>query len=326
MEEIKNNNYNKREPIISKKLIYAVIFIILILSSLFSGYYYGVWESTETNYDFSIENLVNKTPSFISSNVENSELFSQVWDTVKEKYAYGPVDDETLFYGALQGMVASIGDPHSIFLNPEETILFTKELNGSFEGIGAEIGFKDDILTIVSPLDNSPAYNAGLRSGDKILMIDEEETSNMSLDYAVSIIRGTKGTEVILTILSMENEEIKEVTVKRDEIVIESVTWEMLNNDIAYVKIVHFDSDTYQDFNKAVNEIILKNPNGVILDLRNNPGGYLSSAIDISGEFIEEDVIVIEDFGGVQEEHESQGKAKLKDYKTVVLVNEGIAS
>ncbi|MBU0598303.1 S41 family peptidase, partial [Patescibacteria group bacterium] len=228
--------------------------------------------------------------------------------------------------GALKGMIRSLGDPYSIFLDPEETENFTQELSGSFEGIGAEIGIKNDQLTVIAALPNTPAYNAGLKAGDKILKINDFDTIDMSLDMAVSLIRGPQETVVVLTILSSNNDEINEISITRNIIDVESVTWEILDDNIAYIELIHFNSDTYSDFKKIANEIILKNPNGIVLDLRSNPGGYLDNAIDVAGEFLEDKVIVIEDFGDSREEYKSGNNAKLKDIPMVVLVDAGSAS
>jgi len=309
-----------------KKLIIAAVLIFVAVFSLFGGFYYGVWVTGQRQFDFSVQQIIKDAPSYLDEEEVDINLFWRVWEAILTKYVEQPVNEEGMFYGALEGLVKSVEDPYSIFLDPEATNEFVKELSGSFEGIGAEIGIKNNQLTIISPLDDSPAFNAGLKPGDKILAIDDQETIDMGLDQAISLIRGKKGTTVILTILTKESQEIKDISIKRDVIKVESVAWELKDGDIAYIKIVHFDSDTYNDFNKIANEVLLSSPQGIILDLRNNPGGYLNSAIDVAGEFLEDKIIVTEDFGETQKEYKSKGTAKLKDIKTVVLVNGGSAS
>ncbi|MFA6098518.1 MAG: S41 family peptidase [Patescibacteria group bacterium] len=319
--EIKKSNLK----IGSKVAIFSIgIFIIIIC--FFSGFYFGVWQSVNNQNNVSIVNLFNQANTFLKGTDTDASLFSKVWTTVSQKYVNKPVDDKILFYGALKGMVASLQDPYSVFLDPEETKEFNKELSGSFEGIGAEIGIKDNQLTIIAPLPNSPAAKAGLKAGDKILKIDQQDTTEMSLDQAISLIRGKKDTKVVLTVLRAGETDVKDIEITRDVIKTESVTWKMLDNKIAYIDIVHFDSDTAGDFNNLASEIILQDPKGIILDMRNNPGGYLDSAVEIAGQFVEKQTIVIEDFGSSKKEYKSEQTAKLLNIKTAVLVNNGSAS
>jgi len=320
------NENNIKKTTSHKKLVIAAVFIFSVSFSLIGGYYFGVSVANQRQTSQSLGAIFEEAPAHLSEEKADINLFWRIWETIKSKYVEQPVDEEMLFYGALEGLVGSVGDPYSIFLNPEATEEFNKELSGSFEGIGAEIGIKNNQLMIISPLEDSPAYKSGLMPGDIILDIDGQQTVDMSLDQAISLIRGKKGTEVVLTILTNEDQEVKDVSIERDVIKIESVSWELIDQNIAYVKIIHFNSDTYQDFRKIVNDILINSPEGIILDLRNNPGGYLDSAIDVAGEFIEDQVIVIEDFGNSQKEYKSNSTARLKDIKTIVLVNGGSAS
>ncbi|XOU94792.1 MAG: S41 family peptidase [Candidatus Kerfeldbacteria bacterium] len=319
-------NRNIKSHFSFKVVISVVIFIFLIVFSLMSGYYFGVWETTKKQSQFSYTNIIQTVPDYLADGEFDENLFWEVWDSAKNNYVNKPIDDEVLFYGALEGIAGSLDDPYSVFLNPEATREFNRELNGSFEGIGTEIGIKNNQLTIISPLDNSPASKAGLQAGDVVIKIDGEDTYEMSLDYAIGLIRGTKGTEVVLTVLSENDEIIKDISIVREVITVESVSWEILDNKIAYIKIIHFNSDTYQNFTNIASEILVNDIDGIILDLRNNPGGYLDSAVDVSGEFLEDKVVVIEDFGTNKIEYTSSGNAKLKDYKSAVLVNGGSAS
>jgi carboxyl-terminal processing protease len=247
-------------------------------------------------------------------------------DLVKQNYVHQPVADTKLFYGALTGIVSAVEDPYTVFFDPDMAKKFQQELEGAFEGIGAELGIKNKQLTIIAPLSGTPAERAGLKAGDAILAIDGKDTIDMALDYAVSLIRGVKGTEVNLTIWREDWEKPKDFKITRDRIEIASVKWEMKKN-IAYVEINHFNEDTTKRFNQAIVEMLSKNPKGIILDLRNNPGGFLDGAVDIAGEWIEKDVIVIEQMDdGQKNEERSDGLARLQNLKTIVLVNEGSAS
>ncbi len=322
MEENKKN----KPKFNFKVVLLAVVFVFLVVFGLMSGYYLGVWETNKKQNEFSFTNIVETVPDYLLNEGFDSNLFWEVWDSAKNKYVNKPIDDEVLFYGALNGIIGSLDDPYSVFFDPEATREFNKQLSGSFEGIGTEIGIKNNQLTIISPLENSPASLAGLKAGDLVLKIDGEETFEMSLDRAINLIRGTKGTEVILTVLSENEENIKDISIVRDIINVESVTWEMLDDNIAYIKIIHFNADTYQNFTNIASEILVNNVDGIVLDLRNNPGGYLNSAVDVSGEFLKDSVVVIEDFGSKKEEYSSNGNSKLENYKVVVLVNGGSAS
>jgi carboxyl-terminal processing protease len=310
------------------KYTVSYVVIVLILASFFGGMVLGGWQGRlETEKKFVGGNVgnVEKLPDHLSKDI-NFDLFWQVWDLVKQNYVHQPVADTKLFYGALAGIVSAVEDPYTVFFDPDMAKKFQQELEGAFEGIGAELGIKNKQLTIIAPLSGTPAERAGLKAGDAILAIDGKDTIDMALDYAVSLIRGVKGTEVNLTIWREDWEKPKDFKITRDRIEIASVKWEMKNN-IAYVEINHFNEDTTKRFNQAIVEMLSKNPKGIILDLRNNPGGFLDGAVDIAGEWIEKDVIVIEQMDdGQKNEERSDGLARLQNLKTIVLVNEGSAS
>ncbi|MEK7072564.1 MAG: S41 family peptidase, partial [Patescibacteria group bacterium] len=266
-------------------------------------------------------------PDYLKKDVDFN-LFWDVWNIVKQESYDSNIPDTQLFYGALSGIVASLGDPHSIFFTPENTNGFNEELDGKFEGIGTEIGMRNNILTVIAPLDNSPALKAGLRPKDLILEIDGNKTEDMSLNKAVSLIRGKSGTEVVLTIYRDGLKEPKKISIIREAIKVKSVEFEIKDNNIAYIKIRQFNSETVPLFNDAVLEI-LKRPNisGIILDMRYNPGGYLQAAIDVSGEWVDGEVVVKEKVrNGEEVLHRSNKSANLARFKTVVLVNDGSAS
>ncbi|MDX9893276.1 MAG: S41 family peptidase [Patescibacteria group bacterium] len=282
-----------------------------------------------------------KIPEYLSQDVDFQQ-FWQTWDYIKSNYVKSDIADTQLFYGALAGLVASLGDPYSVFFNPEISQEFEQELSGSFEGIGAEIGIKHDQLTIIAPLKDTPAYRAGLKAGDKILAIDGYDTRGIATDYAVSIIRGKKGTSVTLTIMSENDEGPREVSIVRDTIEIDSVIatskdseghnegdqgFSMKDGRIAYIELRWFNENTLADWNKTIQAVLAQNPNGIILDLRNNPGGFLSTAIDIAGEWVDGKDVVLEKLrSGVTTAHHSNRQPRLVDIPTVVLVNGGSAS
>jgi carboxyl-terminal processing protease len=231
-----------------------------------------------------------------------------------------------MVYGAIKGLVSSLGDPYSFFMDPEEAKMFLEDMQGSFEGIGAEVGIRDGILTVIAPLEGMPAQKAGLEAGDKIIKIENTLTADLTLTEAVRLIRGPKGTPVTLTII--RDSQSKEVTITRAKIDIPSVKWEMKQGNIAYIDLDQFDRDTPKEFSRVAKEVIKSQAKGIILDLRNNPGGYLDVAVDVAGWFLSSgDIVAIEDFGnGKKVEHRCFGKSRLKDYPLVVLVNKGSAS
>lgn len=269
---------------------------------------------------------VGETPSYLDREVD-FDLFWDTWELISQHYVDQPVSQTQLLYGAIDGLVNSLEDPHSLFLTPEVNEDFLQELSGSFFGVGAEIAIKNKQLQIVAPLPDTPAERAGLRPGDLILKIDDLDTAGVSIDYAVSKIRGPKGTSVVLTIYREGEDQPREVTIVRDEIKITSVSWKMLEGNIAYIELRYFNGDTASEFKRMAKEIVTQNPDHIILDMRNNPGGFLDAAIQIASQFIEEGTIVSEQsFDGTVIESPAVGKAVLAGYPVTVLINEGSAS
>ena len=267
-------------------------------------------------------------PSPFSSRVEFS-LIEDVWTELHAKYfEKDALDDTQLIYGAVRGMVETIEDPYTIFLDPEENENFLESVNGRFEGIGAEIGIQDKELTIIAPLKNTPAERAGLRAKDVILKIDDKDTAPMSLEEAVSRIRGERGTQVILLIVRKGVADPFEVSIVRDTIFVPSLQWEIKEGNIAVISLYHFTERAPVDFQRAAEEILRSGAQGIVLDLRNNPGGYLNASIDIAGWFLpEEKVVLLEDFGdGKVKEYKTAGPASLQNFPLVVLINGGSAS
>jgi len=257
-------------------------------------------------------------------------LFWDVWNSIKLKYVNRQnLDFQKMVYGAISGMVKALADPYTVFFPPEETERFIEDVKGAFEGVGMEIGIRKGQLEVISPLEGTPAKNAGLRAGDKILEINGTSTAELTVEKAVNMIRGLKGTEVTLTIFREGWEEAKEFKLTRDVISVPSLKWELKEGDIAYIKLYQFSEKASYDFQMAAIEILNTPAKKIILDLRNNPGGYLEVAQDIAGWFLERDkLVVIEDFGEGKEkiEYKAKGNAKFSQYPMVVLINQGSAS
>ncbi len=255
-------------------------------------------------------------------------LYWEVWDKLKTDFVdKNKVKDEDMFYGSLRGLVASVDDPYTVFMDPTEAKEFASDLSGVFEGIGAEVGMRDDIITVIAPLAGMPAEKAGVKAGDKLYAINGESTLGMTVDEAVKKIRGTKGTEVALTIIRKDEDKPLEIKIIRGVIVVESVKTEVRADGVMVITVSNFNDDTNDLFSKAVKTALTKNPKGLILDLRNNPGGYLDTAITMASYWVKEGPVVVEQFGeGKRQEYFAEGNDSLGGFKTVVLINNGSAS
>ncbi len=252
--------------------------------------------------------------------------FWEIWDLVKDSYIDQPVSEQDLYYGALEGLLGGLDDPYSTYFDPEVAAAFNAELEGTFFGIGAEIASKDEYVTIVAPLEGSPSDLAGVMPGDRVLEIDGNDAFGISVNEAVFQIRGEEGTEVVLTILREGEEELLEISIVRSEIKVDSVNWEIQDDGIAVISVSMFNDDTTDLFQSAVQEVLTSDVKGIVLDLRNNPGGLLTEAINLAGFWVNGSTVVIERVQEAEREFASSGVAQLNGIKTVVLVNGGSAS
>lgn len=242
------------------------------------------------------------------------------------------IDDKQMIYGAVSGMVDAVGDPYTEFFDPEEAKKLQEDISGSFEGIGLQLGVKNDQITAISPIKGTPAEKAGLKPGDTIIAVDGKQTADMSVDEVVSIIRGPKGTKVVLTIGRKDSDSTKDIEIVRDLIKVPSMEWEMITTEdgkkIAHITLFQFSDTVYQDFKKAAFEILTNNVSGIVLDLRNNPGGLVDQATDIAGWFLNSGQLILieQDKDGTKAEFKSNGPSNFSSLPTVVLINEGSAS
>lgn len=307
---------------ISKNLFLATFSIILVLGIFGVGFYIG-----------------NETRRSDSSSVSaqapgNLENFWKVWNLIDEKYV--PTSDEDkvtkdeMVQGAIQGMVNSLGDSYSRFLNVEQNKDFNESISGNFSGVGMEIDKKDGILIVISPLKDSPAEKAGMKAGDAILKIDGTITSDLSVDEAVSLIRGEKGTVVELVIARQGEKGSMSIKITRDNIKIPTLDFEKRKDGIFVISLFNFSAGVENDFRKALREFVISKSDKLIIDLRGNPGGYLDAAVDITSWFLPAGKIVVqEDFGQNISPHifRSKGYDIFNDkLKVVVLVDGGSAS
>jgi len=296
--------------ILKRKLVANIVLIALFVGGLlfFNGNDAKVEADTEDVY-------------------KNIEIFTEVLRQVENSYVE-PQDSQKLIYGAIKGMVQSL-DPHSSFMTKEEYKELMTETKGSFSGIGIEITIKDKILTVVSPIEGTPAYKAGMKAGDKIIKVEGESTQDMGIMEAVKKIRGPEGSKVNLTIVREGMDKPLELSITRGVIPLKSVRYYVLSPGIGYIRISNFQSNTSNDLSSAL-EILDKDGmlKGLIIDLRNNPGGLLSQAIEVSEQFLDSGVIV--STKGRESSHNITATAhknkKDSEYPIIVLVNGGSAS
>ncbi|MDO8452354.1 MAG: S41 family peptidase [bacterium] len=270
-----------------------------------------------------------------SKNVDFA-LFWEVWDRIERSYYdKSKIDYRKMVYGAIKGMVSSLDDPYTVFLPPEEQKRTQEDLEGNFEGVGIQIGFKGTQLAVIAPLQGSPAEKAGVKAGDYIVGIKDKAknvqkgTVGISLFDAVDLIRGQAGTKVTLVLTRKDAEAPIEAEMTREKIDVPSVvlTFEGKDKKIAYLKLMKFGDQTNVEWDKAVEKIRSTGARGMVLDVRNNPGGYLNGAIYIASEFLPRGVVVVQQDGkGNKTEMTVTGRARLPNLPVVMLVNGGSAS
>ncbi|MDO8555457.1 MAG: S41 family peptidase [bacterium] len=308
-----------------KKSIFLGGLTAIIAAVFVGGVYLGYNQRPEVN---KITELFNKETPSQQSQVD-FEPFWKTWNLIDSYYvSKGDVDKQKFVWGAIQGLVASLDDPYSVFLPPQEAEMFQSSVRGDFEGVGMEIGIKDKILTVISALKNTPAERAGIKSGDKILKIGDTVTSDMTVDKAVSLIRGPKGTKILLAILREAVNKPLEIEVTRDKIEIPVLSAEQKENGVFVISLYNFSSRSADEFRQALRQMVESNSNKLVLDLRGNPGGYLESAVDMASWFLPAGKVVArEHFGdGKEDLYRSKGYNVFSNLKMVILMNGGTAS
>lgn len=307
----------------SKKIIKIISLVLFALFFYSAGFLIG-----HQNVKFE----KNFRPKVVSTELSKPKevdfsMFWKAWNLVLDK-AVAPVDVQKMVYGAISGMVSSMGDPYSVFMDPEISKSFAEDLSGGFEGIGAELSVTDKGLIIVSPLSGYPADKAGLKPNDQILKIGDTDSGTMTIYSAISQIRGKSGTKIKLTIMREGWAEPQVFEIQREKILVKSVTWEVKNDNVGYIKVTQFGGDTTELMQQATKELAAKNLQVIVLDLRRNPGGYLQSAVEMVGLFTDKGTVVVKEKtkdGKVQEEKTIDnpviGKTKL-----IVLIDKGSAS
>ena len=325
-------HYTLKVNIDSLRRFFVKVFVFSLIFSF--GYFVGS-KGYKINSPGFFEFKIDRSLPAGKENIDFS-LFWKVWDMLGSSYYdKSKLDPVKMVQGAIQGMVAAIGDPYTVYLPPEDNKLAQEDLEGTFGGVGIQIGFKGKQLAVIAPLPDTPAEKAGIKAGDFILAIKDEKkgvevsTSGMSLPEAVKLIRGKAGTEVTLMLLRDNEEKPREVKVVRADIVVPSVvlSFKGENKDVAHIRLLKFGGETEKEWNKAVSSILSGGASSIVLDLRDNPGGYLQGAVDIAGDFLNKGTIAVyEETGSVKKEIRTERSPRLLQYKIVVLVNGGTAS
>lgn len=296
-------------PKMNRKNIVLILLILLLcfgagfgLSQLF----YGVQQQVPPEFDTLLE----------------------VWQYLEQDYVNkDALDPEVLTQGAIEGLIEALDDPYTHYLDPEIKELALSELWGSFEGIGAHVSMEEEGLTVISPIAGTPAEREGVRAGDRILEIDGENTSGMTLTEAVLKIRGPEGTTLTLLLLHQGEDEPVAVEITREKIDLESVLLEMLPHDIAQIKITYFSLRTGEEFTAALSEALEGEVRGIVLDLRGNPGGTLNTVVDVAGQFLDGGIVLYQlDSEGERSEWQASSGGLATDLPLAVLIDGGSAS
>lgn len=300
-----------------RKVLLVAIFTI---SCVYTGYRLGQ-RSVLTVKGSEVKTIDTSVMNDVLSRLKNSYLKPEL------------IDNKKLMYGAAEGMTSALGDPYTAFYPPKENARANQDLQGEFGGVGIQLGFIDKNLGVMAPLKNTPAEKAGVKAGDLILKIKDvqkgvdKDTFGLAIEDAVDLIRGPKGTQVILTMFREGDKQSREVSLVRDTINVPSTELSWLDNEsVAVMSVYKFGEQTKAEWDKMVDEVIKKNAKGVILDLRNNPGGYLTKAVDLGSEFIKDGVIVKQRDRQSTEELGAGGTGRLIGKPLVVLINKGSAS
>lgn len=294
---------------------------------LLGGIFYGGYRLGQLDpYVVTVKNITNVDDPDIQADFG---VFWQAWEKLKEKHIDGEsTANQDMVYGAIAGLTNSLKDPHTVFFPPSDAKKFEEDVSGSFGGIGAEIGIRDEQLIVISPLKGSPAEKAGLQPKDKILKINDDYTSGLNVNDAVKLIRGEIGSSVVLTVLRNGWEEPQDFKIVREEIKVPTLDWDVKEGNVLHVRLYAFNENAPSLFYQAMIDGLLRGAEGMVLDMRNNPGGFLEVAVNLAGWFLPRgSVVVTEDFrSGEDYVFRAAGNEALKNFPVVVLVNGGSAS
>lgn len=311
---------------LSKKIVLFFAGLIVVAASFGFGAFVGYENRPEVERVLAV---LGKNPEIAPGPEIDFSPFWRAWRTIEEKYVSSDgVDRQKMIWGSIEGLAASLEDPYTVFFPPVENKSFEDEIRGDFEGVGMEIGMRKGVLTVIAPLKNTPAYKAGIKSGDKIIKIGDESTAELTLNEAVQKIRGPKGSVIKLTVLRNGEDSTKEIEIWRDTIQIPLIDTEKRPDGIFIIRLYSFSERSPEAFRQALREMADSGSSKLILDLRNNPGGYLEASVDIASWFLPAGkTVVIENFGREGEKiHRSRGYNIFNGEPIAVLVNGGSAS
>jgi len=316
--------------------ILIIVLSVLLLAGTFAGGLLVGWLIPSSS---ALETLPastgteTATPPQSTTSTSSTDLdtlfkpFWEAWQIVHDQYVDQPVDDLKLMQGAIRGMLDSLGDPHTGYMTPDEFNQAQMPLDGSYTGIGAWVDTSGEYLTIVSPMEGSPAEEAGLKPGDVILAVDGKDVTNMDPSVVLQSVLGPEGTSLLLTIQRKDSGEVVDVSIVRKKITIPSIESKMLDGNIAYIALSTFGETSADDMKAALSELLAQNPTGLVFDLRNNSGGYVDTAIEIISQFIPSGTVMIEKLGtGEEIPYEAIPGGIATEIPLVVLVNGGSAS
>lgn len=322
------------KKIINNKIVLVLGILIFSVAIFFIGYYVGNKNVSGVDEPYTVTCNVK---DIATKNVQDVDLsdFWAVWSVLNDKFVSSTttkVSIQEKIWGAIEGLTSSFGDPYTVFFPPKEAEVFQTSIDGNFSGVGMEIGIKDEQLIVVTPLKGTPAEKAGMLPGDKIIGIDDKNTSNLSVEEAVQLIRGERGTKVKLTIIRKGVNKSFDVEIVRDTITIPTIDTKLREDGVFVISLYNFSAVSPELFKNALKEFVDSKSDKLILDLRGNAGGYLGVAVDMASWFLPEGKIVVtEDFGEKNKEennvHRSRGYNIFnKNLKFVILVDNGSAS
>lgn len=303
--------------------LFGVVMVLVLLTGACAG---GFVAGTMMGRGSGLQNLINPASTDSDTNPADSPAIIEAWQILKDSYINQPLDEEKMLQGALKGMVDSLGDEYTTYMNPEEFKQSTENLSGEYEGIGALVNTEGEYLTVTEPLPNSPALKAGLLPGDQIIGVDGEDVTGQLPEAVRQKVLGPKGSSVILTI-RREGMEPFDVTIQRARVVVPSIEGRILEGGIAYIKIRNFGQRTGEELEAIIEDLLDQEPSSLIVDLRNNPGGYLTTSVEVTSQFLKEGVVVYEQYGNEERESLDVIPGGLAtDIPMVLLVNEFSAS
>ncbi|MEN9342346.1 MAG: hypothetical protein RIQ54_602 [Candidatus Parcubacteria bacterium] len=306
-----------------KKIVYGAVLICALILAGTGGFYAG--QQYPKNITVTGVTNINNP----EKEDANFTTFWEAWQAVNDLYLKNSsIDNQQKVRGAMRGLVAALGDPYTQYFDPQDGEIFQQDVQGNFGGVGIEIGLRKNILAIIAPLKDSPADRIGLRSQDLIIAIDGNTTENQEVDQAVSKIRGEIGSTVTLTIMRDGWEKPKDFSITREKISLPTLSYELKDGKIGYVQIYSFNANVNELFYNAMVQAQKDGVEGIVLDLRNNPGGYLDVAVDIAGWFLKKKSLVVseESRQGIGNQYRTQGNEALVNVPVVVLINKGSAS